>query len=160
MKKLLGIILVIILALGAMFIPLPSYIGFEPGDLYDGRDVVSVDGVNKKEEKGFYLTSVYVGPATVFDYLLDKVSVQIAVKPVEQVTGGKKQKLDDQMMQEIMQAQEAGLEKTTANTATIAAFRQAKKPITVKEEGMEVIKPTGLSNPIKPNAKNPFFVIL
>lgn len=116
---------------GATFLTPISYYTIKPGTAMNVRPFVQVEGRSHAKGGDFLLTTISLRRGTVFDYLASKVTENIVLVPINQIlTMGESGDQYDRRQQENMQVSQ--------QSATIAAYRYAHKPITVLSEGVEV----------------------
>ncbi|MCH5584957.1 PDZ domain-containing protein [Shimazuella sp. AN120528] len=131
---------ILLLIIGICFLIHVPYYAMQPGDAIDTGTVISVDGGYTKKAGDFFLTTVAMKQANVFDYLLAKVNKKIELVPVKEVLAEDEndKQYEQQQVENMLESQ---------HSAVIAAFHQSKKPYRVTYKGIEVLGVT-------PGAKN------
>lgn len=123
----------LLIGVGALFLAPISYYSMKPGDVMDVRPLVHVEG--KKYPKGgnFYLTTVSLKRGTTFDYLVSKATKDVELVPIDEIlTTGESADQYERRQQENMHSSE--------QSAIVAAYHYANKPIEVQYEGVEVFQ--------------------
>jgi PDZ domain-containing protein len=123
---------ILLLVIGICFIIHVPYYAMQAGDAIDTGDVISVDGGYVEKGGDFFLTTVAMKQANVFDYLLAKVNDDIELVPVTEILAKDEndKQYEQQQVENMLESQ---------HSAVLAAFHQAKKPVRVTYEGVEVI---------------------
>jgi PDZ domain-containing protein len=134
---------ILLLIVGFCFLIRVPYYAMQPGDAIDTGDVISVDGGYTAKTGDFFLTTVAMKKANIFDYLLAKVNKKIELVPVKEVLAEDEndKQYEQQQVENMVESQ---------HSAVISAFQQAKKPIHVTYKGVEVMGVTsGAKNKLK-----------
>ncbi|MXQ53244.1 SepM family pheromone-processing serine protease [Shimazuella alba] len=126
---------IFLLIVGVCFLIRVPYYAMHAGDAIDTGEVISVDGGFTEKTGNFFLTTVAMKKANVFDYLLAKVNHDLELIPVEDILAEDEndKQYEKQQVENMLESQ---------HSAVIAAFHQAKKPVRVTYEGVEVISVT------------------
>lgn len=133
---------IILLVVGICFLIHVPYYAMQPGEAIDTGTVISVDDGYTEKAGDFFLTTVAMKQANIFDYLLAKVNKKIELVPEKEVLA------EDENDEQYEQQQVANMLESQ-HSAVIAAFHQSKKPYRVTYKGVEVLGVT-------PGAKNHF----
>jgi PDZ domain-containing protein len=123
---------IILLIVGICFLIHVPYYAMQPGEAIDTGTVISVDGGYTEKAGDFYLTTVAMKQANVFDYLLAKVNKKIELVPEKEVLA------EDENDKQYEQQQVANMLESQ-HSAVIAAFHESKKPYRVTYKGVEVL---------------------
>jgi PDZ domain-containing protein len=121
----------ILVVMGLLVIPLPYFV-MQPGAALSVGPSVLVDQHPMQKKGQFFLTTVNVRKALVWDYLHHLISKRMELVPEEQVI------LKGESEQEYEQRQKAEMEQSQ-NFAVIAAFREAKFPLYVYNRGVKIL---------------------
>jgi PDZ domain-containing protein len=132
---------ILLLVVGFGFLLHVPYYVLQAGTAMDTGEVISVDGGHVDKTGNFYLTTVSMKQANVFDYLYTKVNRNVELVPVKKVLSKdvNNRQYEQQQVENMLESQ---------HSAVIVAFHQAKKPVTVTYKGVEVL---GLTSGAKNN---------
>jgi Lon-like protease len=134
-KKIIIAVTIAILFIGIgiyLLLPIPYYV-IQPGLALDVKPFVQVENGESKERGTFLLTTISLKEGAMFDSIAARFSNQMELVPRTQILAPNETDEEYQRRQteNMIQSQ---------NDALIAAFRQAKKPVTVHMLGVEVFQ--------------------
>lgn len=128
-RFILFIALLVVIVL--LVIPLPYFV-MKPGAALSVGPSLRVDQHPVQKKGQFFLTTVSVRKALVWDYLQQFISKRMELVPEEQMI------LKGESEQEYKQRQKVEMEQSQ-NFAVIAAFQEAKYPLRVYNRGVEIV---------------------
>lgn len=131
-------IALVILMVAAVAVPIPSYYVESPGSTIDLKTVIKVNDKEDKEKGSFSLTSVFVGPATIFRLLKAELSDFEEVVTKKDLMGDSNSDEYDQLQMYYMKA--------SKNTAIAQAFELADVDYSMDYKGLYVMTIQNNSN--------------
>ncbi|SHE60191.1 PDZ domain-containing protein [Seinonella peptonophila] len=131
-KQVLIGVVAAILVIGLFTWPIPYYV-MGAGSAEEIKPTIWVEGKTSLKEKGdFLLTTVSVREGTIFDYLRSKFSseMELVARDKMVLQGETNQEYELRQKEEMIQSQ---------NAAVVAAFRQAHRPLQIKQQGVKIL---------------------
>ncbi|MBA4494742.1 SepM family pheromone-processing serine protease [Paenactinomyces guangxiensis] len=124
---------VVLIVIGAtLLIPVPYFV-LQPGVAIDVKPLVKVDKETAGEKGTFLLTTISLKEGNVFDYLYAKGSGRVELVPEQQI-------LAENESEEEYQRRQAENMIASQHNAIIAAYREARRPVSVEILGIEVFQ--------------------
>lgn len=128
------IIAILSLGMGISFLVKIPYYAIRPGVATDVTPYIQVEGTKPTATTGnFMLTTISIKEATVFDYITSLVSDRIEMAPAEDILA------QNESEDEYFRRQQENMI-ASQNNALISSFREAKKPVSVQVQGVEVFR--------------------
>ncbi|MFC4076435.1 SepM family pheromone-processing serine protease [Salinithrix halophila] len=126
-------VIALIVMIGVLFlIPVPYYI-MQPGSALEVRPMIQVKDTRSKEKGSFYMTTVAMREGNLLGWVAAKIDSTYQLVPKQKVLGeGENPKEYEKRQAEIMHASQ--------QDAVLAAFHQAKRPVSEKLLGVQVFR--------------------